>query len=190
MGEQFAHPFSVLKLLTPDNIANLAILVEGSKKISLTDLIDEMREESESKFAEVPSIHEAKILLFEMEKADVEETAVDVTLPEEEAKIIMMPEQAGKDAESESDISREATAEVKKRTHFFEEIEEEEEEEESFDESDFILSQKEKLQGSVKKMREGEILYLYKKNKQETKRSSKKGSGDLRTGVLVNKKQA
>lgn len=161
---------NLLRILTPEEINELTTTSEGNKRVPLTQLMYvKMGVETNE---ELESASLAKILPF--------------TFPEKPAEVLASDEQIGEEnleplpQDEEQPISTQSAEPVAS--------------DERMQTSAFILFEKKRLEKTVHKMRQKEIMQSYKKNasidiEQERgiRDDMKKSS---RSGVLVNKKHA
>lgn len=186
---------TLLRIITPEEIADIATKHNGGKFLSLTDLVNERVDRkiyrdftSSDSMDEIHEEHAtqqnisaglAKILPFKLEK---NETSKEVS-PE----IIASNEEASKfvaQARPTSQLSPEYEEEVVEArvAHI-----------ENENMSSFILVEKARLKHSQKSLKQKEIINLYQKNSnidvEQIKSTNQNPSTSSEAGVLVNKKQ-
>ncbi len=169
--------FEVLRILTLEEIAELATSSEVAEKYSLTEMMDKRLESKSS---------EAKILPFDREEKEEEETSLgrDDEIEEEEMHQTEAAEVVDEQVEEDADVF--------KLSDMFKV--EEVVEEEKVDTTKFILEEKERFKKSRRDLKGKEILKLYQSNAavsvEQEKKNKKNLSKSTHSGVLVNKKQA
>jgi len=178
---------NLLRLITPEEIGDIATKHNGGKFLSLTDLVNERVEQNVFRdFSNADALDDfhdqnskAKILPFK-KNAD---PALDSSQVEDSA--------------SEEVISLAAMADSEITTHKIESVDEDSAKEvvhqENENMSSFILIEKERLKRSQKSLKQKEIIDLYQKNSsvdvEQIKGSNTNLSQAREAGVLVNKKQ-
>lgn len=188
----------LLRIITPEEIADIATKHNGGKFLSLTDLVnervdrkiyrdftstdsmDEIHEEHASQNNE--KLGSAKILPFKLEKSE----GSDEISPEENESV---------------ELASKLISQVKPITQLkpVHEVEVEVEEavvavhKEDENMSSFILVEKARLKKSQKSLKQKEIISLYQKNSnidvEQIKGTNQSPSTSSEAGVLVNKKQ-
>lgn len=188
---------TLLRIITPEEIADIATKHNGGKFLSLTDLVNERVDRKIYRdFSSVDSMDEihdehavqhsepnendqsAKILPFNL----AEKPAID-ELANIEAKAPMFVTQA-KPMSQLAPVYQEEVVQVKAAK-----IEHKEDE----NMSSFILVEKSRLKESQKALKQKEIISLYQKNSnidvEQIKSTNQNPSTSSEAGVLVNKKQ-
>ena len=182
---------NLLRIITPEEIADIATKHNGGKFLSLTDLVNERIDRKIyrdfSSTDSVDEIHEehseqknentnsAKILPFNTEKKTVSNESFNESSP---AIVIQ--------AKPTSQLSpvhyQDVEAVVERIVH-----------KENENMSSFILVEKARLKQSQKSLKQKEIISLYQKNSnidvEQIKSTNKDPSTSSEAGVLVNKKQ-
>lgn len=186
---------TLLRIITPEEIADIATKHNGGKFLSLTDLVNERVDRKIYRdFSSTDSMDEIH-----------EEHAVQHTEAEGSAKILPFNKLENKDMATD-EHSEEAAAprfvtQAKPTSQFapaYEHVEApakaaviEHKEDENM--SSFILVEKNRLQQSQKALKQKEIINLYQKNSnidvEQIKSTNQNPSTASEAGVLVNKKQ-
>jgi hypothetical protein len=176
---------NLLRVITPEEIGDIATKHNGGKFLSLTDLVSERVEHNIyrdfSRAEALEEIHEAhnnqaKILPFKKpgEEADAS-VSTDPSSTTESVSLATMAE----DSLSEKKDEKEDVPIVEHK--------------ENENMSSFILIEKERLKRSQKSLKQKEIIDLYQKNShvdvEQIKGSNTNLSQAREAGVLVNKKQ-
>lgn len=188
---------NLLRIITPDEIAEIATKHNGGKYLSLTALVDERVDRNIHRdFTAVESmdqIHEDHVKYAE------EESAKAKLLPfksGEKAKAKKSLPQNSGEGHIEDEFQRLSTKAIttSQVSHDYEEEEEvlpEHVENENM--SSFILIEKARLRISQKALKQKEIINLYQKNLsvdvEQIKNSNSNPTTSGEAGVLVNKKQ-
>jgi hypothetical protein len=187
---------TLLRIITPEEIADIATKHNGGKFLSLTDLVNERVDRKIYRdFSSTDSMDEIH-----------EEHAVQHTETEGSAKILPFNKLENKEAATEEHSSEEAAVprfvtQAKPTSQFapaYEHVEVpakaamvEHKEDENM--SSFILVEKNRLQQSQKALKQKEIINLYQKNSnidvEQIKNTNQNPSTASEAGVLVNKKQ-
>lgn len=195
MATQNLLIMNLMRIITPEEIADIATKHNGGKFLSLTDLVNE-RVEKEiyrdfSSNDSVDIIHEehaqkqlekeAKILPFNLKEDQVvSNVAEEGTLFESRPKLIATS-QLVEDYFEQPVVKKDIREEVK-----VEHVEDE-------NMSSFILIEKSRLKQSQKSLKQKEIIDLYQKNSnvdvEQIKSTNQKPGDSNESGVLVNKKQ-
>ncbi len=183
---------TLLRIITPEEIADIATKHNGGKFLSLTDLVNERVDRKIYRdFSSTDSMDEIH-----------EEHAVQHTETEASAKILPFKSESKVEASEHSDESSAPKFVTQARptsqlAHVYEEehvpvkavIEHKEDE----NMSSFILVEKRRLQQSQKALKQKEIINLYQKNSnidvEQIKSTNQNPSTASEAGVLVNKKQ-
>lgn len=179
---------NLLRVITPEEIGDIATKHNGGKFLSLTDLVNERVEHnvfrdfsSADAFEEMHEQHnqKAKILPFKKTNDDFQETPkADDSEAEEVSSLSAMAE-----AHLAPD-KKETTAQDQKQEVAHQENE---------NMSSFILIEKERLKRSQQSLKQKEIIDLYQKNSnvdvEQIKGSNNNFAQAKEAGVLVNKKQ-
>lgn len=194
MAAQNLLIMNLLRIITPEEIADIATKHNGGKFLSLTDLVNERVERkiyrdftSSDSMDEIHGEHaiqhsedssEENILPFRLEVA----AKPPVNIPSEE----FLPRF------SVQAITTSQTVPIQQDQFVLEKppkIEHRPDE----NMSSFILIEKDRLKESQKALKQKEILSLYKKNSnidvEQIKTSNKTPGGSCEAGVLINKKQ-
>lgn len=200
MAAQNLLIMNLLRIITPEEIADIATKHNGGKFLSLTDLVTERFEQKIYRDFTSPNsideIHEdhaknskegdqsAKILPFtkknlntaefeEVETPVLMKTDKDVNLP----SLTTMAIQTSQLAYQEEETIQSAAVEHKEDENM----------------STFILVEKARLKKSQKILKQREIIDLYQKNShvdvEQIKNSNAENAQSTEAGVLVNKKQ-
>lgn len=184
---------NLLRIITPEEIADIATKHNGGKFLSLTDLVNERVDKKIYRdFASADSmdeIHEehakqldetrvaAKILPFKLEKSEESEAGTSDPKDLEEVKTKLVTQL--KSTSQHCSVEREEILEV---VH-----------EDGENMSSFILIEKSLLKKSQKALKQKEIINLYQKNSsidvEQIKGTNQSPSTSNEVGVLVNKKQ-
>ena len=177
---------NLLRLITPEEIGDIATKHNGGKFLSLTDLVNERVEQNVyrdfSNADALDDFHEqtnkAKILPFQKKSEPSDETSqVEAVASEEVSSLSAM---------AEAHLTA-GTPTAEEETH--NEVVHQENE----NMSSFILIEKERLKRSQKSLKQKEIIDLYQKNSsvdvEQIKGSNTNLSQAREAGVLVNKKQ-
>jgi hypothetical protein len=177
---------NLLRLITPEEIGDIATKHNGGKFLSLTDLVSERVEHnvfrdfsSADSVDELHEIHskQAKILPFKKNQNDSAET----------------PQVEESQSEEVSSLAAMAEDEINSNTKSQAPSKEEAAHKEDENMSSFILIEKERLKRSQKSLKQKEIIDLYQKNShvdvEQIKGSNNNLSQAREAGVLVNKKQ-
>jgi hypothetical protein len=186
MASQNFLIMNLLRLITPEEIGDIATRHNGGKFLSLTDLVNERVEHSIYRdFSNADSldmIHEdysnqAKILPFK--KPDSENASSSATVDETDSvESVNLSDIANEEVGTESN-----PPETKKMV----------EHKENENMSSFILIEKERLKRSQFSLKQKEIIDLYQKNShvdvEQIKGSNNNLAQSRESGVLVNKKQ-
>ena len=175
---------NLLRIITPEEIGDIATKHNGGKFLALTDLVNERVERTIHRdFSHPDSLeeiheshakeHQAKILPFKKPEAVEGEAGLsEPSQPHEIASLAGMAQQQ---------IEKQAVEEVK--------IEHKEDE----NMSSFILIEKARLNKSQRVLKQKEIIDLYQKNSsvdvEQIKGSNENLSQAREAGVLINKKQ-
>ena len=195
MATQNLLIMNLMRIITPEEIADIATKHNGGKFLSLTDLVNE-RVEKEiyrdfSSNDSVDIIHEehaqkqlekeAKILPFNLKEDQVvSNEAEEGTLFESRPRLIATS-QVVEDFFEQQVVNKEIKEENK-----VEHVEDE-------NMSSFILIEKSRLKQSQKSLKQKEIIDLYQKNSnvdvEQIKSTNQKPGDSNESGVLVNKKQ-
>ncbi|NOT79184.1 MAG: hypothetical protein HOP07_09320 [Bacteriovoracaceae bacterium] len=195
MATQNLLIMNLMRIITPEEIADIATKHNGGKFLSLTDLVNE-RVEKEiyrdfSSNDSVDIIHEehaqkhlekeAKILPFNFKEDQVvSNVAEEGTLFESRPRLIATSQLA--EDYFEQQVEKPAIKEEIKIEHV---------EDENM--SSFILIEKSRLKKSQKSLKQKEIIDLYQKNSnvdvEQIKSTNQKAGDSNESGVLVNKKQ-
>lgn len=195
MATQNLLIMNLMRIITPEEIADIATKHNGGKFLSLTDLVNE-RVEKEiyrdfSSNDSVDIIHEehaqkqlekeAKILPFNLKEDQVvSNVAEEGTLFESRPKLIATS-QLVEDYFEQPVVKKDIREEIK-----VEHVEDE-------NMSSFILIEKSRLKQSQKSLKQKEIIDLYQKNSnvdvEQIKSTNQKPGDSNESGVLVNKKQ-
>ncbi len=196
MATQNLLIMNLMRIITPEEIADIATKHNGGKFLSLTDLVNE-RVEKEiyrdfSSNDAVDIIHEehaqkqlereAKILPFNFkEESVVENISVSGTLFESRPQMITT---------SQTVPVESADQKVQSVRLVKEKIVEHAEDENM---SSFILIEKARLKRSQKSLKQKEVIDLYQKNSnvdvEQIKSTNQNSADSSESGVLVNKKQ-
>ncbi|MDD4974500.1 MAG: hypothetical protein PHY93_09135 [Bacteriovorax sp.] len=175
---------NLLRLITPEEIGDIATKHNGGKFLSLTDLVNERVEHkiyrdfsSPDSMDEIHDAHnqstQAKILPFKKPMVESEE----VLGASEEVSSLSTMAFAGLEAKSESKKPQEEVVGHKDNENM----------------SSFILIEKARLKRSQQILKQKEIIDLYQKNShidvEQVKSSNNNLAQALDAGVLVNKKQ-
>lgn len=177
---------NLLRLITPEEIGDIATKHNGGKFLSLTDLVNERVEHNVYRdFSKAEALEEfqeeqlsqAKILPFKKSSSVEEENSkVAVVQSEEVSSLAAMAEAQF------ANHSAETPEPIQEVTH-----------QENENMSSFILIEKERLKRSQKSLKQKEIIDLYQKNShvdvEQIKGSNNNISQAREAGVLVNKKQ-
>ena len=186
----------LLRIITPDEIAEIATKHNGGKFLSLTTLVTERVEqkiyrdfsavESMDEIHEAHAKHEeeknssAKILPFKLEKKHAEKK---------------ISSDSAQDAQEES-LTSHLEAKIITRSQVEEEIVEEEDPNipvhvEGENMSSFIMIEKARMKESQKSLKQKEIISLYRKNStvdvEQIKNTNNNPASSNESGVLVNK---
>lgn len=183
---------TLLRIITPEEIADIATKHNGGKFLSLTDLVNERVDRKIYRdFSSTDSMDEIH-----------EEHAVQNSETEGSAKILPFKTESKVETTEHSEESPAARFVTQARptsqlAHVYEEeqvpvkavIEHKEDE----NMSSFILVEKRRLQQSQKALKQKEIINLYQKNSnidvEQIKNTNQSPSTSSEAGVLVNKKQ-
>jgi len=178
---------NLLRLITPEEIGDIATKHNGGKFLSLTDLVNERVEQNVFRdFSHADALDDfhdqnskAKILPFKKNTEDtLESTQVEAESSEEVISLAALAD--SQVAQTKNEESNEETSS---------EIAHQENE----NMSSFILIEKERLKRSQKSLKQKEIIDLYQKNSsvdvEQIKGSNTNLSQAREAGVLVNKKQ-
>lgn len=195
MANQNLLIMNLMRIITPEEIADIATKHNGGKFLSLTDLVNErVEKEIYRDFSgndSVDVIHEehaqkqlekeAKILPFNLkEDQNVSNVAEEGTLFESRPRLI-----------ATSQVVEDFFEQPVVGKGIKEEIKEEHVEDENM--SSFILIEKSRLKRSQKSLKQKEIIDLYQKNSnidvEQIKSTNQKPGDSNESGVLVNKKQ-
>ena len=193
MAVQNLLVMTLLRIITPEEIADIATKHNGGKFLSLTDLVnervdrkiyrdftstdsmDEIHEEHATQHSE--SENSAKILPFNSEKAGGE-ILNDQTIEHPAAKFVTQARPMSQLAP----VYEEEIIQAKAIEH---------KEDENM--SSFILIEKARLKQSQKALKQKEIINLYQKNSnidvEQIKSTNQNPGTSSEAGVLVNKKQ-
>lgn len=178
---------NLLRVITPEEIGDIATKHNGGKFLSLTDLVNERVEHnvfrdfsSADAFEEMHEQHnqKAKILPFKKSTENSPETTkVDSSQSEEVSSLSAIAEAHIADkSEMPGPVSKQEV------TH-----------QENENMSSFILIEKERLKRSQQSLKQKEIIDLYQKNSnvdvEQIKGSNNNFAQAKEAGVLVNKKQ-
>lgn len=187
---------NLLRIITPEEIADIATKHNGGKFLSLTDLVSERVEQKIYRdFSSVESLDEihdalarkkaedesgeAKILPFNAKKEVDEEEELIGPRPLPEPRFVIQ-------AKPTSQIAPRALVEEEVKAQKIEHAEDE-------NMSSFILVEKTRLKHSQKTLKQKEIIELYQKNSnvdvEQIKSTNQNPMSSSETGVLVNKKQ-
>lgn len=188
---------TLLRIITPEEIADIATKHNGGKFLSLTDLVNERVDRKIYRdFSSTDSMDEIH-----------EEHATQHTETEGSAKILPFNKLENKEAATGDPSSEEESAaprfvtQAKPTSQFapaYEHVEApakaamvEHKEDENM--SSFILIEKNRLKQSQKSLKQKEIINLYQKNSnidvEQIKSTNQNPSAASEAGVLVNKKQ-
>ncbi len=175
---------NLLRLITPEEIGDIATKHNGGKFLSLTDLMNERVEHGISRDFSSPMMMEeiyeaensqAKILPFK--KADRTEEKVSEVSPAKDEVVSL------------TDVAQATLSESQSPTH----TEYEEDHKDNENMSSFILIEKARLKRSQQTLKQKEIIELYQKNShvdvEQIKSSNTNSAQAKEAGVLVNKKQ-
>lgn len=179
---------NLLRVITPEEIGDIATKHNGGKFLSLTDLVNERVEHnvyrdfsSADAFEEMHEQHnqKAKILPFKKsEDESLETTKVEPLQSEEVSSLSAMAEaqlSSNKKEKPGHDPKQEAAHQENENM------------------SSFILIEKERLKRSQQSLKQKEIIDLYQKNSsvdvEQIKGSNNNFAQAKEAGVLVNKKQ-
>lgn len=179
---------NLLRLITPEEIGDIATKHNGGKFLSLTDLVNERVEHNVyrdfSSAEALEDLHEqesakAKILPFKKAASLNEEMPkAEEGSSEERVSLAAMAEEHIQSQESSE------SSEVKAKEYVHQEDE---------NMSTFILIEKERLKRSQQSLKQKEIIDLYQKNSSVDVEQIKGNNNNLsqarEAGVLVNKKQ-
>lgn len=185
---------NLLRIITPEEIADIATKHNGGKFLSLTDLVNERVElkiyRDFSSADSVDEIHEAhaqqlvekdtsaKILPFN--KKESLETSVENTEESVQPRFVVQAISTSQLAPQVEDLI--APAEAPIIAH---------KEDENM--SSFILIEKARLKNSQKSLKQKEIIDLYQKNSnvdvEHIKSTNQNAASSIEGGVLINKKQ-
>nr|BDT30236.1 hypothetical protein BHI3_37020 [Bacteriovorax sp. HI3] len=189
---------NLLRIITPEEIADIATKHNGGKFLSLTDLVNERVEHKIyrdfSSTESLDEIHEAhskqnkeeevsaKILPFtKKESADVESEEAPIGPEQTPAPRFVVQ------AKTTSQVAYEPEPEVVQAKTIAPEHKEDE------NMSSFILIEKARLKQSQKSLKQKEIIDLYQKNSnvdvEQIKSTNQNPMSSSEVGVLVNKKQ-
>jgi len=196
MATQNLLIMNLMRIITPEEIADIATKHNGGKFLSLTDLVNERVEKEiyrdfssndaidiiHEEHAQKQLEREAKILPFNLkEESVVENISVSGTLFESRPQLINTSQVAPVES---FEAKVQPALKVKEK-----EIEHAENE----NMSSFILIEKARLKRSQKSLKQKEVIDLYQKNSNvdvEQIKSTNQNSADFsESGVLVNKKQ-
>ncbi|MBP9681424.1 MAG: hypothetical protein KBD76_08465 [Bacteriovorax sp.] len=177
---------NLLRLITPEEIGDIATKHNGGKFLSLTDLVNERVERqiyrdfsSPDSMEEIHDAHsaQAKILPFNKKPTSPDSN----TAQEGEALLLAGPEN---EKSGNTVIDKD-----KEEGHTKEVIEHKEDE----NMSSFIMIEKARLKRSQRTLKQKEIIDLYQKNSnvevEQIKASNSNLGHEQEAGVLVNKKQ-
>lgn len=177
---------NLLRIITPEEIGDIATKHNGGKFLSLTDLVSERVEHnvfrdfsSADSIDELHEIHskQAKILPFKKNAVPSAETSQAEEIQTEEV----------------SSLADAALEQINLTTTETSSSNEDVAHKEDENMSSFILIEKERLKRSQKSLKQKEIIDLYQKNStvdvEQIKGSNNNLSQAREAGVLVNKKQ-
>ena len=195
MATQNLLIMTLMRIMTPEEIADIATKHNGGKFLSLTQLVDErVKHEIYRDFssndaidiiheehAQIQNDREAKILPFHFEETVVPNISVSGTLFESRPQLINTSQTIAVEAH-----------EPQKVEHFkAEEAPIEHAKDENM--SSFILIEKARLKQSQKTLKQKEVIDLYQKNSnvdvEQIKSTNQNPAESTEAGVLVNKKQ-
>jgi hypothetical protein len=178
---------NLLRLITPEEIGEVATKHNGGKFLSLTDLVNERVDHKIyrdfSNPGSMDEIHEqhnqssqAKILPFKkLVKVDDENLEEG---PESGEERVSLTEMAGTGLETKSEVSKSPEIVVEHK--------------ENENMSSFILIEKARLKRSQQVLKQKEIIDLYQKNShvdvEQIKSSNNNAAQSREAGVLINKK--
>lgn len=179
---------NLLRLITPEEIGDIATKHNGGKFLSLTDLVNERFDHQIFRdFSSPESVdlihdehavsHQAKILPFKL--STVAEKEVEVSEPVDNDQPVSLTDLASSEVQAKAPEK----SEVEKIEH-----------KENENMSSFILIEKARLKRSQQILKQKEIIDLYQKNSyvdvEQIKGSNNSTTNEAReSGVLINKKQ-
>lgn len=199
MAAQNLLIMNLLRIITPEEIADIATKHNGGKFLSLTDLVTERVEQkiyrdftSPNSIDEIHEAHaknskdgdqSAKILPFTKKNIKADEPEVELAEEQNNEKeesfpsLTTMAIQTSQVAYHEEEVQQSAPVEHKEDENM----------------STFILVEKARLKKSQKILKQREIIDLYQKNShvdvEQIKNSNAENAQSTEAGVLVNKKQ-
>ena len=178
----------LLRIITPEEIGDIATKHNGGKFLSLNDLVNERVEHkiyrdftSSSAMDEIHDDHShtvhAKILPFKKSKTSEQEAILEFGQKENALSTMLDTLVQITEAEPEVEVEEQEKIEHKDNENM----------------SSFILIEKARLKRSQQILKQKEIIDLYQKNShvdvEQIKSSNSNFSQERESGVLVNKKQ-